>query len=106
MLEGTSGGIVVEPRGSTVPVLGTGQGSIGAGAVVALSTLGAIPATARYATVYFDGASVRFRVDGTDPTTALGGLVPNPGNVIFDGNLANVKFIATAGTAQAYVIYQ
>lgn len=105
MLEGPSGGLVVEPRGSTVPVLGEGQGTVTTTAAL-LSSFGAIPPGAKFASVYVDGATVRFRIGGTAPTTAIGGLIPNPGSIVFDCDLSTVRLIATTGSAQVYIVYQ
>ncbi len=48
-----------------------------------------------------DGARVRYRTDGTDPTAAVG-MVADPGDVIYinsSRDLQDIKFIRTGGSA-------
>ena len=48
-----------------------------------------------------DGARVRYRTDGTDPTGAVG-MVADPGDVIYinsSRDLQDIKFIRTGGSA-------
>ncbi|KKK67097.1 hypothetical protein LCGC14_2957480 [marine sediment metagenome] len=57
---------------------------------------GAYEATARV-----EGAQVRYRTDGTDPTASVG-MVADPGDVIHvlsSRDLQAIKFIRTGGTA-------
>lgn len=100
-----AGGVAVTPILQTTQVLGVGQGNVTTAAVL-LSSLGTIPAGAKIATIYSDGAQLRFRPDDVNPTTAIGALIPNPGSVVLDGDLSKVRLIAAAGTAQVFVIYQ
>lgn len=53
-----------------------------------------VPANALYAHIENNGtAAVRWRDDGTDPTTTTGGRLL-PGDVLdYDGNLAEIEFI-------------
>lgn len=48
--------------------------------------------------VTVETASVRFRVDGGDPSSAVGHLIDTGGKLLFSGDLSKVKFIRAAAS--------
>lgn len=56
------------------------------------------PAIAAYASV--EGGSVRWRADGTDPTTSVGTLLGDGDEIVVWGtmDIKSIRFISTAGT--------
>ena len=75
---------------------------------VAASAVGlaSIPSMATRAYIQCDTAAVRFRYDGTDPTTSVGTLIAVDGSITLKGEdvLDTVKFIS-AGSASLKVAY-
>jgi hypothetical protein len=68
-------------------------------------TLGAIPAGSVYAIIQVESQPVRWRDDGTSPTTASG-MQMNVGDVlIYDGQLAAIKFIEITASAKLNVSF-
>ena len=65
--------------------------------------LASIPSMATRAYIQCDTAAVRFRYDGTDPTTAEGTLIAADGSITLKGEdvLGAVKFIRTTSTSAA-----
>lgn len=61
--------------------------------------LGTIPAGARYALIAVSGAGIRWRDDGTDPTSANGMPAAADSSLIYDGPLASFRAIQTAASA-------
>lgn len=60
----------------------------------------AVPSTADYAEVSVETQPVRWRADGTDPTAAIGNLLPvNTTLQIPKSMFGTIKFIETAATA-------
>ena len=56
-----------------------------------------IPKGATVAVVVADTASIRWRDDGTNPTTAIGMSLPVGTYLAFTANLSAVKFISATG---------
>lgn len=90
---GGSGGI------TTLTPLGYQQ-ITGLGTAKALT----VPSGATLAVISVEGGSVRYRDDGTDPTTTIGMPLPEAG-ITYTGSLAAIKFIQAAGTAVLNVLY-
>ncbi len=63
-----------------------------------------VPAGAMVATICIEGAVVRYRDDGTAPTTTTG-LPWSPGCNSYSVNLAGIQFIAESTTATMDVAY-
>tara|TARA_R100000306_G_scaffold23875_1_gene27203 strand:- start:50 stop:355 length:306 start_codon:yes stop_codon:yes gene_type:complete len=63
--------------------------------------LGEIPSMATRAYIQCDTAAVRFRYDGTAPTTAEGTLIAADGSITLKGEdiLSTVRFIRTTSTS-------
>ena len=63
--------------------------------------LASVPSMATRAYIQCDTAAVRFRYDGTAPTTAEGTLIAADGSVTLKGEdvLGSVRFIRTTGTS-------
>lgn len=58
-----------------------------------------IPAGAQFVEISCEGANVRYRDDGTDPTSTLGSLIKSSDPPkIYRGNLQKIKFIGESGT--------
>lgn len=70
-------------------------------ATTLLSIVGAtgIPSNSNFVWVCPEGANVRWRGDGTDPTATVGNLIQVGQTVKITSNLANLRFIQTAATA-------
>lgn len=57
------------------------------------------PAGSTLCIVQAEGASVRFRTDGTNPTASVGQLMQIGQPLSLSANLAGTRFVPTAGTA-------
>lgn len=64
-----------------------------------------VPARASYAVITVEGQPVRWRDDGTNPTASVGNPLPVGATLIYDGNLAAIKFIQTAVAGTINVAY-
>jgi uncharacterized membrane protein YgdD (TMEM256/DUF423 family) len=64
-----------------------------------------VPALSTVAYVQVDTAPVRWRDDGTAPTSTIGMQIPIGGTVTFSGDMSVVKFIAASGTPVLNVSY-
>ena len=64
-----------------------------------------VPAGAVVAVMSADTAGVRFRDDGTVPTSAIGVLIPAGTVFEYSGNLAALSVIQAAGSAVLNVSY-
>ena len=51
------------------------------------------------------GASVRWRDDGTDPTTTVGHVIADGGYLEYHGDIRAIRFIQTAATATMNISY-
>ena len=60
--------------------------------------LGAIPAGAIMCLIACENANVRWRDDGTNPTSSVGMLFSAGQEFQYSGNLAAIKFIAVSGS--------
>jgi hypothetical protein len=72
--------------------------------VSALSSL-TVPTGATVAYISVETAAVRYRDDGTNPTSAVGMPVSVGQQLVYSGNLAAIKFIAQTGTPVLDVSY-
>lgn len=64
-----------------------------------------VPAFAKLAVIQAESQPVRWRDDGTNPTTSVG-MILNPGDYLFyNGNIGALKFIETAASAKINVSY-
>lgn len=63
------------------------------------------PAGATLAVIQGSGQAVRWRDDGTAPTTSVGMQIPVGGELQYNGNLSAIKFIQVAATATLDVSY-
>jgi hypothetical protein len=68
-----------------------------------------VPALARRALVQVQGASVRWRDDGTDPTAAIGMLLYTDGTIpnefLYEGDLDEIEFIRVSTDAVLNISY-
>lgn len=67
--------------------------------------LGTIPAGATRALITVEGQPVRWRDDGTNPTTSVGMPLAAGDIIDYDGNLSALKFIETASGAKLNVYF-
>lgn len=65
----------------------------------------AVPAGARYATIVAETQAVRWRDDGTNPTTSVGMSLPTGVILDYSGDLAAIKFIEATASAKLNVAY-
>lgn len=64
-----------------------------------------VPAGAKKAVIEAESQSVRWRDDGTNPTTSVGHVL-YPGNVlVYTGNLGRLKLIEVSASAKLSVSY-
>lgn len=63
------------------------------------------PTCALYAHITVDGAAVRWRDDGTDPTAAIGQLIPDGGELWYHGDLNTIRFLEAAASATISVSF-
>jgi len=77
--------------------------------VTALSTavnLPSIPVNVQYALIQCENGDVRWRADGTAPTTTDGMLMPAGTERTFDsGSISRLQFIQTSAAATLHVSY-
>lgn len=100
--------IVVSGSVSTKPasLASAGAGQFGlsvasTGAVTALT----VPPGATSAQITVSGANIRYRDDGTDPTTTVGMPVYQASSWFYSGPLSAIKFYAQSGTATLDVLF-
>lgn len=84
--------------------VGFAQTTVGTTAT-ALNTLAAIPGGASTVEIAVETAAIRWRPDGTAPTTSVGNPVASGGTFAVEGKLSNVSIIAQAGTATLNITY-
>lgn len=65
-----------------------------------------VPSGASSALVTAGAEAVRWRVDGNNPTTAVGHYLPANGSVeIYEGDIRNFRFIAVANTSDCFITF-
>ena len=80
-------------------------------ATLAAATALTVPAAAtnstaaRLALIIVEGAAVRWRDDGTDPTAAVGMLMQAGENIWYNGDIHTIKFIRTIAGSIINVSY-
>lgn len=89
------------------PVASSGAAGMTTVSSSAIALPGTIPATPASALLSVEGATgIRFRDDGTNPTTTAGHKVAGGGSVVLDCDLSKVKIIRDGGTdATVFVSY-
>lgn len=93
-------------RTTRVPVLGTNASCVTVSSLAAATALPSIPANVQYALIQCEGGDVRWRADGTAPTTTSGLLLPAGTEKFFDaGSISSLKFIQVSATAILQVAY-
>lgn len=71
----------------------------------AAAGLGSVPARSTVAIVECESQQVRWRDDGTNPTTTVGHVM-SPGDVLtYDGDLSAIKFIEVTASAKLNVSF-
>lgn len=65
-----------------------------------------VPDKAASAIIMCEGASVRWRGDGTNPTASVGEELPVGGVLTLSDSLRSAKFIETAASAKLNVVYK
>lgn len=73
--------------------------------VASATGLGTIPNGARIALIQAEGADVRWRDDGTNPTSAVGMLLEDGQTLVYNSNLAAIKFIDVTTGAKLNVSF-
>lgn len=69
------------------------------------ATLLTVPAGSTLAVIEAESQAVRWRDDGTNPTSSVGHVL-NPGDVyVYRGNLGGIKFIEVTTSAKLSVSY-
>jgi len=64
-----------------------------------------VPSGATMALIIPENQSVRWRDDGTAPTTGVGMLLPVNSTLNYDGNLQNLRFIEILASATLNISY-
>lgn len=57
------------------------------------------------AVIHVESQPVRWRDDGTNPTSSVGMYLAAGETLIYDGNLLSIKFIETAASAKLNISY-
>jgi hypothetical protein len=88
---------------TAIPTVLSGFQNIGVTTAQALT----VPTGATHALLTVDtgGGNIRFREDGTNPTTSIGLLV-QAGAAVELTNLANIRIVSTTGTTTVNVSYR
>lgn len=106
---GTGGAASASPpapaTAATIPI--DSMRCVGFQQITSLSSATAltVPTGARAAVVYVESQSVRYREDGTSPTTTVGLVIAAGGTQTFGANIGSVKFIETTTSAKINVSY-
>jgi len=69
------------------------------------STALTVPAGARVALIQAETQDVRFRDDGTAPTSTVGFLLVDGDSIFYDSVLQSLRFIETVASAKLNVLY-
>lgn len=69
------------------------------------STALTVPAGARLALIQADGADLRWRDDGVDPTATVGMILRMDSELVYNGDLAALRVIAISGSPILNVCY-
>lgn len=91
--------------------IGTLQGYLGQNGFVqqtgfsAATGLANIPAKSQFAVIQCESKDVRWRDDGTDPTTTVGMVLTAGSTLIYTANFSNIKFIEVASGAKLNISY-
>lgn len=64
-----------------------------------------VPVGATYAIIQAEAQAVRWRDDGTDPTTTVGMTIAAGAELRYDGNLRGIRFIEAAASAKLNVSF-
>ena len=64
-----------------------------------------VPSGSKYALIQCESQAVRWRDDGTNPTTSVGMRLLTTGELYYDGDLAALKFIEETTSAKLNVSY-
>lgn len=64
-----------------------------------------VPGGTAYALIQAETQAVRWRDDGTNPTTTVGMRIPAGGELRFEGQFSRLKFIEEAASAKLNVSY-
>lgn len=63
------------------------------------------PDGASFAVIQAEGCNVRYRADGTAPTTSVGMRLDDGKDMMFTGTLGDIEFIAVSGSGVVNVAY-
>lgn len=97
-------GRLVMSSGTDVPVASGGQ-ITSLTSAVGLSTLATIPSTATRVLLQAEDQDIRWRDDGTDPTTSVGMKLEARQTIEYAGDLSAIRFIAVVAGAKLNVLY-
>lgn len=64
-----------------------------------------VPAGASWALIDAESQVVRWRDDGTDPTATVGKRLASGGEMLYDGDLAAIRFIEETASAKLNVTF-
>lgn len=67
--------------------------------------LGTVPTGATIALIQPETTNVRWRDDGSNPTTTVGMILAAGDTLIYNGNLQAIKFIEITGSAKLNISY-
>lgn len=63
------------------------------------------PAESKYCIIQPEAQNVRWRDDGTDPTTGVGMIIVANDTLVYSGDFSAIKFIEVTATAKLNVSY-
>lgn len=67
--------------------------------------LGTVPTGTKYAIIQAETQAVRWRDDGTNPTTAIGERITTTNELYYDGDFSAIKFIEETASAKLNIAY-
>jgi hypothetical protein len=73
--------------------------------LAAAAGLGTIPSQARIVLIQAETQPIRWRDDGTNPTTTVGMLLAVGETLVYNGRLSSIKLIETAASAKANISF-
>lgn len=76
-----------------------------AASATGLTLTGVVPNPPSYAIIRVEGGDVRYRDDGTDPTSSAGMLLKDLESLEYSGDFSAIKFIAVAGSPTLHVAF-
>lgn len=95
-------------RNGGIPTIQGFAESNGYSQITSLSSaagLGTIPAETKYVMIQAESQNIRWRDDGTNPTTTVGMLLVAGDILVYSGVMSSIKFIEVSASAKLNVTF-